>query len=368
MGLVLASFVAILASSAVIALLRPAATAVGLVDKPGQRRRHDVATPVIGGIGIFAGFLAAVLLLGFPSGPWGTLLAGILLLGIVGLVDDSVGLRSGWRLLAQLAATSIVVLWGDMQITYLGNLSGFGQLGLWIFTLPFTVLCVMLMINAVNMLDGIDGLAGGLSLLMLLGFAVLMLLKGLAGWYVPLVMAFALIGFLAFNLRGPWRRQASVFMGDAGSTVLGFVLAWLAMYTTQFGENSAYPVTVAWILVLPAADALSLFFRRLSRGRNPLTPDRWHLHHVLVRSGFTMAGAVYLLIAVQALFVTIGIGGWYLGVPEWILFWPLAVLFGVYQVVMWRAPVVLRVLRRRLRPIGWKRQGVRKKDLSHLDP
>jgi len=216
----------------------------------------------------------------------------------------------------------------------------------------------MLMINAVNMLDGVDGLAGGVALVTLSGFAVLLWLDGASGWQIPLLLALAVTGFLAYNLRGPWRSHASVFMGDSGSTVLGFVLAWLAIHSTQSSGATVYPVVVAWMLVLPAADALSLFFRRLSKGRNPLSADRCHLHHVLVRAGLSMTVTVYLLLLGQAVFVGIGVAGWYFGVPQWLLFWPLAVLFAAYQVVMWNAPAVLKFLRRRLRASDGKERTV----------
>jgi UDP-GlcNAc:undecaprenyl-phosphate GlcNAc-1-phosphate transferase len=274
---------------------------------------------------------------------------GVILLGVVGLVDDALELRTAWRILTQLGAVVVVMLSGDLQIQQLGNLAGFDPIGLWIFAPVFTLLCMLLMINAVNMLDGIDGLAGGVSFVTLAGFSVMLWLDGATGWQPPILLALSVLGFLAFNLRGPWRRSASVFMGDAGSTVLGFVLAWLAVYTTQSEDASVYPIAVAWLLILPAADALSLFFRRIADGRNPMTADRWHLHHVLIRAGLSTTTSVYTLIGIQCIFVVIGITGWYVGLPEWLMFWPLAIAFAAYQLLMWRASFVLKFLRRRLR-------------------
>lgn len=351
MGTVLAAAVAaFLVSTGVIVVVRLVAHNTGLVDSPSERRRHKHPTPVVGGIGIVLGYLAAAAVLDLPlTGGWMTFLAGVTLLATVGTIDDVFDVSSRLRLLTQFAVVALVLWIGDLQITQLGNLSGFGPLGLWVFASLFTLLCMMLMINAINMLDGVDGLAGGISLVTLAGFGTLLWLDSASGWQAPLLFSLAVVGFLAFNLRGPWRRSASVFMGDAGSTVLGFVLAWLAVYATQAEGASVYPVAVAWMLVLPAADALSLFFRRLAKGRNPLSADRCHLHHVLVRSGLSMTKTVYLLILVQSVFVGIGVLGWYFQVPEWVLFWPLAVLFVGYQVVMWRSPVVLKRLRRKLR-------------------
>ena len=135
-------------------------------------------------------------------------------------------------------------------------------------------------------------------------------------------------------------------MGDSGSTILGFAVAWLAIYATQSDGAGVYPVTVAWMLILPAADALSLFFRRCLRGRSPLSADRWHLHHIFIRGGWPVATTVNRLVLLQSLLVMVGIGGWWLALPEWLLFWPLVVFFVGYQVAMWRADRVLRLLRR----------------------
>lgn len=345
--LVMAIAAAWFVSTVVILAMKRLAPALGLVDRPRERRCHDRVTPAVGGIGIAAGFFAALFIADLPPGPFQGLLAGVVLLAAVGIVDDIHDLRASIRLLAQLVAVLLVVMWGDLRITQLGNLAGFGRLGLWVFSVPFTVLCIMLMVNAINMLDGADGLAGGLATVALLGFSAVLYLDGGVFWVLPLILAAAVAGFLVFNLPAPWRRQASVFMGDAGSTVLGFALAWLAIFSTQPGTGTVYPVTVAWILILPAVDALSLFFRRMAGGRNPLSADRWHLHHIIVRAGYEPAAVIWSLIGLQAILVMIGVIGWWLGYPEWLLFWPLAAVFVAYQICFWRAGRVLRWLVRR---------------------
>lgn len=349
--------IAWLACVGVILGARRVAPEIGLMDRPGLRHQHARTTPVVGGIGIVAGFLAAVAMLDWHVGPFDSLLAGVALLAVVGVVDDIWGLRAMLRLSAQFVAVLIVVILGDLQVHYLGDLLGFGPIGLWIFSVPFTALCIMLMINAVNMLDGIDGLAGGLSLVMLLGFSLLLGLDGRVSWLLPLLLAVAVAGFLVFNMPTPWRRHATVFMGDCGSTVLGFALAWLAIFVTQPSSASVPPVAVAWILILPAVDALSLFFRRMMDGRSPFSADRWHLQHILVRAGYPKATTVWTLIRIQAGLVLIGVGGWWAGLPEWLLFYPLATGFVVYQVVFWRGGRVLRYLGRKAKETGVRSQG-----------
>lgn len=341
-----ASLAALVSSVLIIAVFRRLAPNVGLVDHPCHRRRHAHTTPVVGGLGIALGFVIALALLGPVSTPYGTLLAGIALLATVGVIDDIHDLRTMWRLLAQFVAVLLVVVHGDLQVRLLGDLFGFGAIGLWVFSGVFTVLSVILMINAVNMLDGVDGLAGGVSLVTLAGFSLLLFLDGSGAWVLPFLLGLAVGGFLPFNLRSPWRKNASVFMGDSGSTILGFALAWLAVYATQSDGAGVYPVAVAWMLVLPASDALSLFLRRCARGRSPLSADRWHLHHIFIRGGWPVSLTVWRLVLLQSFLVSVGIAGWWLGLPEWLMFWPLAAFFVGYQVAMWRADRVLRLLRR----------------------
>ena len=226
--MIFASVTALVSSALIISVCRRLAPSVGLVDHPCQRRRHAHSTPVVGGLGIALGFAIALALIGPLQVPYGSLLGGLALLAIVGIIDDMHDLRTLWRLLAQLTAVLLIVFYGDLQVNYLGDLFGFGVIGLWIFAGVFTLLSVILMINAVNMLDGVDGLAGGVSLVTLAGFALLLFLDGSAAWVLPFLLGLAVGGFLPYNMRGPWRKNASVFMGDSGSTILGFALAWLA--------------------------------------------------------------------------------------------------------------------------------------------
>jgi UDP-GlcNAc:undecaprenyl-phosphate GlcNAc-1-phosphate transferase len=190
------------------------------------------------------------------------------------------------------------------------------------------------------MIDGVDGLAGIVSLTALLWFAAAAEMIGLrAELLLALVFAVCILGFLVFNLRHRWRSRASVFLGDAGSMMLGAVLAYLAIRLSQHSGPGLSPVAALWVCALPIIDTASLTFRRLMSGRSPFSADRSHLHHLLLQSGFTVSQVVLLLGSVSAVFGAIGVLGWRFGVPDHVLLLGLAgpvVLHSWFSVYGWK--------------------------------
>jgi len=274
---------------------------------------------------------------------------GMGLMLATGIIDDLIEISAGAKLLAQIAAAILMVSWGEVQIHDLGNLVGVKPIELGEWSVPFTVLCVLVLINAINMADGTDGLAGGMSMVALVCLFVAGL-YGEAGRPVMAVMGVLIacvVAFLLYNLRFPGRRQARVFLGDSGSLMLGFALAWLAVYLSQGPEQiDIYPVSIAWILLLPVLDVLTLYVRRIMRGRSPFTADREHLHHVLLRSGFSAGHTVLILLLVMAAFGAIGVYGWRHGWAEWALFVALFPVFMIQYLFSIRAWRMIRILRR----------------------
>lgn len=311
-----------LAVGLIFALRRPAA-AVGLVDRPGGRKRHARPIPLIGGLAMFGAFSVVVLLLWpFPVVPYGSLLLGMALMVGVGCLDDRYEITRSGRFFVQILAALIMTSWGEVQILSLGNLAGTGDLMLGHWAIPFTVICTVGLINAVNMADGFDGLAGGIVMTGLLWLGVLAALASVNSATLPMLitLAFAIAGFLIFNMRNPWRRKASVFMGDAGSLMLGFALAWFAVYISQAPAADIPPMTIAWILALPIFDTVTVIIRRLLRGASPFEPARDHIHHVLLRAKVNGCSTTYVLVTVAAIYGGVGVGGWLYGVPEWLMF------------------------------------------------
>ncbi len=166
------------------------------------------------------------------------------------------------------------------------------------------------------MLDGADGLAGGVSLVALGLFGSVALIPGLVlDAMLIFTLAGAVFGFLLFNMRTPWRKQASIFMGDAGSMMLGFALVWFAVDLSQI----ITPVAVVWIFAIPLMDTVSCMLRRILKGRSPFAADREHLHRVFMRAGLSVSGAVWLIILLSFLMGLVGLAGWYYAVLEYVM-------------------------------------------------
>jgi UDP-GlcNAc:undecaprenyl-phosphate GlcNAc-1-phosphate transferase len=262
---------------------------------------------------------------------WPLLLA-VAILTAVGAADDKRHLRPSVRFAAQIVACLVMIFVAGVELKSVGDLIGFGAIGLWIFSIPMTVFAVVGVINAVNMIDGADGLAGTLSLMALAWYGGMAQLSGLVGLMtVAIVLCGALAGFLAFNLRFPWQPKARVFLGDAGSTLLGFVLAWMAVTLTQGPDGSVPPISALWVVLLPLADTVSLCARRLRRGQSPFEANREHIHHLLHALGLTHTQTLLALTAVSALFGAVGFFGWRLGISEPVLFWAFSCLFFAYH-------------------------------------
>jgi UDP-GlcNAc:undecaprenyl-phosphate GlcNAc-1-phosphate transferase len=264
------------------------ASQLGLIDVPGGRKDHEEPTPATGGLAIFLAMLVAALLFGPLDQAMQALLAAAALLVVVGIVDDRRDLRWFWRVPAQAVAALVLVYFGDVRVETLGALPGGEPILLGVWAVPFTVLASVGVINAINMCDGADGVAGALCLTSLALIAGVAVYAGNVTLFVQLVpLMAALLAFLAFNLRSPWRRRAGVFLGNSGSAMLGLALAWAAYRLTQ---SPAYPVAPAlapWLLAPPLIDCLVLTVRRLKLGRSPFQADQDHAHHLLLAAGFS---------------------------------------------------------------------------------
>jgi len=216
---------------ACVALLIPVAIrlapALKLIDAPQGRKHHEGDIPLVGGIIIFPVFIMCALLAGFSWGTHWPLYSAIALLLFTGAVDDKVHIHPMLKFFIQFCAAGLIVIPGGAQIHQLGDLFGLGLVGLDFLSLPFSIAAVVLLINAVNLMDGLDGLAAGFSAMAFAWMAVGFWLVGyVAGFLIIAILVGAIIGFLIYNMRHPWRKKASLFLGDAGSLCLGLCLAW----------------------------------------------------------------------------------------------------------------------------------------------
>lgn len=331
--------IAAITSATLVLSLRPLARRIGLVDRPGERKAHEGAVPLVGGIAMFLGFTFAVLLLDVPLSGLRALFLGAALLVVVGVLDDFHELSASSRFLGQILAALVMSLWGGVVLLDFGHLfTTESLLGLGLLAVPWTVFSTVGVINALNMSDGLDGLSGSIALVALMSLVWIAASAGQGGaMAVLLVASAAVFGFLLFNWRIPGRRQAMVFMGDAGSMWLGFLLTWFLITLSQGEGRAMTPVTALWILALPLFDTISVMIRRIGSKRSPFDADHEHLHHAFLRAGFTVTQTVAIETVIAAAFAAFGLWALHAAIPEPVMFYSFAVVSFLYLVVISRA-------------------------------
>ena len=314
-------FIGFLVTLTMMMVMRPIASHLGLVDIPGGRKVHVGAIPVIGGIAIYFGLLAAVLAVGVTGPGVAAVLVAAALMVMVGALDDRFDLAPYSRILAHVAAAVTLVLASGYTVESLGNLLGFGDIGLGPFDFMFTVVAAIALINGFNMLDGLDGLAGGVAVAALAGLSFYFLQRRAA---LAAVVSLGLVGsiaaFLIFNLPARFNRPVLAFMGDAGSTLLGFALAGLALMAIQPRGEGLPPAVVLWLLPVPILELFTSTIRRAVTGLSPMQADRGHFHHRLLEAGFSVRAIFVLYLAVSSISAVAGLWAWRAGVSDASLF------------------------------------------------
>jgi UDP-GlcNAc:undecaprenyl-phosphate/decaprenyl-phosphate GlcNAc-1-phosphate transferase len=295
--LFLAFVVALSVTAALIPVLAHWAPSIGLTDAPGPRKVHSAPVPRVGGLAMAVGVFIATLLTVDLNPSIRGLLIGLLVLVLFGLWDDRVTLGYRAKFAGQVIAVGICMTVGGIHV---GPLA-FGLVDTVPSFISATVTFVFLMgiTNAVNLADGLDGLAGGMTLLCLCAIALFSVKSGNSSvTAVALIEAGAVLGFLRFNTH-----PARVFMGDSGSQMLGLSVGALALLATQ-GDTSALSAALPLLLLgLPIMDTLTVMLTRIRAGRSPFSADRNHLHHRLLALGFAHREAVILLYLLQVILV-----------------------------------------------------------------
>jgi UDP-GlcNAc:undecaprenyl-phosphate GlcNAc-1-phosphate transferase len=265
-----------------------------IVDHPGERKVHAVPIPRIGGVAMALGVSIAALLVIPIGSPDRYFLIAAGVLTVFGGLDDRFNLDHRIKFLGQLIAAAIVILGGDIQIHSV-TLADRVFLPEWI-SVPLTFLFLIGITNAINLADGLDGLAGGTTFLCLCALALLAYHSG-QGTCAALALAFAgaVLGFLRYNTF-----PASIFMGDAGSQLLGFAVGVLSLRATQSGNSMISAAIPVLLLALPILDTLSVMVQRIGEGRSPFSADKNHIHHKLLSFGFDHHEAVMVIYAIQA--------------------------------------------------------------------
>jgi UDP-N-acetylmuramyl pentapeptide phosphotransferase/UDP-N-acetylglucosamine-1-phosphate transferase len=281
-----------------------------LLDEPNYRTIHASLTPRLGGLAIFAGFMSAVTIFGTVTPQIQRLLASCLILFFIGLKDDITPVSAFKKFFVQILATGIIIFLGDVKID---NFQGF----LGIYKLQdgiaygFTFLVIVGLTNAFNLIDGLDGLAGTIIMISAAAFGIYFYLSGVQ--FQPYAqVAFCLIGgivgFLRYNLH-----KAIIFMGDTGSLVCGLIVSVLAIQFVQLRPVDSAPSIAVAILVVPIFDTVRVFGLRILRGKSPFSPDKNHVHHILVRAGISQLGTVAILAIINIFTIAMVVYFSYLG-------------------------------------------------------
>lgn len=321
-----------------------------LYDKPNERKVHTMPVSSLGGIAIFMACWGGVILLSdaFGAGAWKWIFAGALLMFGIGLADDLLDLPAWQRLVIQWFAASCLYF-GGWQVQWL---EGLLQMGIVpeIVEYGFSVFIVMLLVNAWNLIDGVNGLAGSLALLATLIYGGLFLLIGATTEaLIALGLAGGLLAFLRFN----FGYQARIFMGDNGSTVIGFSMAAFAMRLcnldlSDYGWHLSHSIILAMCLqLIPVVDLVKVATLRVLRGQSPFHADKTHIHHQLLDLGMSHPGIAVLLTGYTGLVFLCTFTSLLYLPAEGVL--PVLLFFGLvpYLAISWRKKTVPRHLRHR---------------------
>jgi UDP-N-acetylmuramyl pentapeptide phosphotransferase/UDP-N-acetylglucosamine-1-phosphate transferase len=293
-----------------------------LFDVPDERKIHKVPVPSLGGVGIFGGFLLASLLSisSKQNSEFQYFFAAAVIIFFLGLKDDLVVLSALKKFVGQVVAASILIHLGGIRITSMHGLFGLTEISDGV-SIAISYLTIIVVINSFNLIDGVDGLAGTLGLLSMLVFGIYFFaIHMLAYSLLSFAMAGSLLAFLIFN-----HHPAKIFMGDSGSLMIGLVNSILVIKFITVADSSAIAIPLESsvvmgiaILSIPLVDTLRVFSIRIFRGNSPFTPDRNHVHHLLLERGFKHPVITFCCLAFNILFIAIAYLGRSLG-PTYLL-------------------------------------------------
>lgn len=294
-----------------------------LYDVPDARKVHTMPVPRLGGLSFFPVILMSMfLVIGFRLYFWDVnvsglsfnmlyeylfLFVGMALLYLVGVCDDLVGVGYRYKFAVQIAAAFLLVLSGNWFDSF-GGLFGIYSVPVWV-GVPFTVFIVVYITNAINLIDGIDGLASGLCCIALSVLSVIFFLRG---QYVYALLAICTLGILmpfwCYNVFGNANRGHKLFMGDAGSLTLGYVISFLIIHMSVTNEvsptlSNPYMVIAFSTVLVPLLDVIRVVLHRLREHKNPFLPDKNHFHHKLLRTGMRVRMVMVCIIAISAFFI-----------------------------------------------------------------
>lgn len=312
-----------------------------LYDIPDERKVHSHKVTSLGGVGIFGGFLLAALLSiqGYLNPEFQYFFAAALVIFFLGLKDDLVVLSASKKFIGQVVAASIIIHLGGIKLDSMHGLFGFDQLPD-AFALALTYLTIIVVINSFNLIDGIDGLAASLGIMTMLVFGTYFYMVGFQAYaLLAYSLGGSLIAFLIFN-----HHPAKIFMGDSGSLMIGLVNSILVIKFINVASDPAIAIPIDSaaaigfsILIVPLLDTLRVFAVRIGKGCSPFTPDRNHIHHLLMSWGFGHAAITLLCVGINVGFVILAYSLRSIG-PTYLLLIMLSLSFAGFGLLYYRKP------------------------------
>ncbi|MCB1043898.1 MAG: undecaprenyl/decaprenyl-phosphate alpha-N-acetylglucosaminyl 1-phosphate transferase [Acidobacteria bacterium] len=271
------------------------AQVAGVLDEPNERKVHQNVVPRLGGLAIFFGVLVTFAIYFSDLQKFKGIFTGMVIIVIVGLIDDTLGLQPRLKLLGQIVAALAAIVVSDINIDFLGGVLG-SHLDLGLLSVPLTLFWIVGITNAINLSDGLDGLASGISLIAFACFGFLAYQRDdMVLFAVCLALIGSILGFLKYNTH-----PAEIFMGDTGSLFLGYSLGTLSLVGNFKSLTTVTLITPVLVLLVPITDTLWAIIRRLKEGRSPFSADKMHFHHRLMSYGMNHTESVSVIYFISA--------------------------------------------------------------------
>lgn len=321
-------------------ILRRIAQKINLVDRPNERKLHQGLVPLVGGVSIYLTLMLALwykpdLLM---NSDIYVLCASVLVM--MGAIDDKYDVDYRIRLVVQILISCAMIFAAGLSLKSLGHILFSYEVDLGPLGYIVTIFAVLGAINAFNMVDGIDGLLGGLTMVTFGALAYIHYADGqLPLARFCLMMMIVVVPYICLNLGFPFGWRKKVFMGDAGSMLIGFTVIWVLLQGTQGPKAQMNPVTALWLIAIPLMDMTCIMVRRIRKGVSPFKPDREHLHHICLRARLSSHQALVVICGTATLLAVVGIALEYGGVPEWVSLLLFTLVFFLYYQLLnniWR--------------------------------
>lgn len=319
---------------------RRLAEKINLVDRPNERKLHQGVVPLVGGISIY---LTLMLALWFKpellvNSDIYVLCASVLVM--MGAIDDKYDVDYRVRLVMQILISCEMIFVAGLSLKSIGHIFFGFEINLGPLGYIVTIFAVLGAINAFNMVDGIDGLLGGLTMVTFGALSYIHYADGqLPLARFCLMMMIVVVPYICLNLGFPFGGRKKVFMGDAGSMLIGFTVIWVLLQGTQGSRAQMNPVTALWLIAIPLMDMTCIMVRRIRKGVSPFKPDREHLHHICLRAGLSSLQALVVICGTAALLAIVGIALEYGSAPEWVSLLLFSLVFVLYYQLLnniWR--------------------------------